>query len=208
MRGGAFIAALALLVGLPGLAIGDAEEASVHGETMAGLALAGDPLADDETDTIAVGGIGARLSYATSDWFAYEAKLGLWQSGPANFAAVDSGANHGDLERKSRLYRASAGATARLGVRFIPTFHLGAGVQARQFISGYLRDDTGLAIDTVPGELAFDLVITAKLGFDYRINRRLVCGLGVEATHGFGETSFDVIAGAVNLAYYWYPRWF
>ena len=201
------IAALAaLLTTMPSQARGDAEEASVHGLGIAGVARVGDPLSD-KTATVPFGGVGARFTYATSDWFAYEAELGVCQGGTASYAGVEFDGDVGDLERKFRLYRASVGATVRLGARFIPTLHLGAGVQGRQFISGYLFEN-GAPVNDVPTEQALDLVVTAKLGFDYRISSRLVAGLGVEATHGFGESAFDVIGGAMHVAYYWYPRWF
>jgi len=152
-------------------------------------------------------GLGARFTYATSDHFAYETRLSLAQTGMARYAGVTYESDEGELERATRLARLTAGVTARLGVRFIPTLHLSAGAQARQLVSGRIVDQTGAGLASVPNASEIDLVVSGAVGFDYRVNRRLVLGASAGATHAFGGPAYDAVQGTAHLAYYWYPRW-
>ena len=68
--------------------------------------------------------------------------------------------------------------------------------------TGDVPDDHGAA-------MSVDLTATARLGFDYRINRRWIAGLTVGATQAipFGGPSFQSVEGQLEVAYYWYPLW-
>ncbi|MEZ4400199.1 MAG: hypothetical protein R3B06_09280 [Kofleriaceae bacterium] len=113
----------------------------------------------------------------------------------------------------TQAVRLDAGATVRLGVRWIPTVRVAAGVQAVRRASPAVSyqgvvfsgaTDTGQA-----SSLSANVIATATAGLDYRVNRRWIVGAaigGVAAIPGLGEAwrTFD---GTVHAAYYWYPRW-
>jgi hypothetical protein len=203
----ATIAVALLLLSAPAAARADADEASLELHALSGAARAGDPLADTAATTPLYGG-GLRFTYATSDYFAYEALLDLAMTGDARFPAVDHGGDSGDLERPTRLGRLTAGVTARLGVRLVPTFSLALGGQARQFADGRLIDEEGEVVASVAADSRLDLVARAAVGFDYRIDRHFIAGLTASVTHALWGPSWDAVEGGLHLSYYFYPRWF
>jgi hypothetical protein len=51
----------------------DEDEASFHSQLQLGQATLGDRGMSDATDTMTMLGVGARATYATNNWYAYEA---------------------------------------------------------------------------------------------------------------------------------------
>jgi hypothetical protein len=123
--------ALAALWLVPGhMAHADKDEASLHAHVQFGRATMGDLYAPDRTDAAPFLGVGARATYAISNWYAFEGSLWL--------AELVEPARHSIETRtgKERHWdttwvQANLGVTARLGVRFIPTLHAALGVQGR-----------------------------------------------------------------------------
>ncbi len=191
----------------PGVARGDADEASIELHCLGGAARLGDPLAD-ATETAPLYGGGFRFTYATSDYFAYDAALDLGTSGSARYPDVEQGGDAGDLERGTRVGRLALGVTARLGVRFVPTLQLAVGGQLRQFPTGYLVDSDGQAVASVATSSRVDLVVRGGAGFDYRVDRHWVAGITASLTHAVWGPAWDAVEGGLHLSYYWYPRWF
>ena len=207
---GAVVAVLASLVA-DRAAYADAKEASLHAHVIGGVARLGE---DDAATpaTVALVGVGARFTYAFSHHLAWEAAMAVETATAASYADHPNPAGtgfRGTLSRTTRLARLELGATARLGVRYIPTIHLGVGVATRFRGAASFRFQGTTDDDAFPAELALDLVAVAGVGFDYRISRRWIAGVSAEGRHAvpLGGPSFDSVEGFVHVAAYWYPRW-
>ena len=208
-------------VALAGLVLGgpvasaraDRREASVHGALVGGAFTTGDVDGGDATATVPLAGLALRASYATRDSFQYDVALALLRGGDATFPShtfMPAGAPPatGPYRAATTLTRLDAGVTLRLGVRWIPTARLAAGVQLRRI--GPVTVDAMPAIDDArPAALAVDLVGSATLGLDHRVNRRLIVGLaaGGSLAVPLGGASARTLEVTVHGAYYWYPRW-
>lgn len=207
------VVAAAVALGAAGRAHADADEASMHVHLVGGVAVAGDQAAADETQAAPLAGLGARASYATSDWFQYDAAVLVAGTTALSF---DAGMFErpglpplvGSFERSQQLARLDAGVTLRGGVRFIPTLRLAVGGQVRR---------TGAADVTVGGieqeggaaSVGVDLVGVAAVGLDYRVNRRTILGVSVGGSVAvpIGGAAFQTAEVAVMVAHYFYPRW-
>jgi hypothetical protein len=142
----------------------DEEEASFHAQLHVGRALLGDPETAEITDTAEFLGVGARATYATSDWYAYEIHATWNQLGrSARFEQQDGTS----LIRPMRWLRVDTGITARLGAQFIPTLHAAIGVQSR-FGGDSIRDYNAWAGQADDAYVTLDLIGTLGAGFDYR----------------------------------------
>jgi hypothetical protein len=187
----------------------DEDEASLHFQLLGGLARVGDEAAERETSTTPMGGIQARASYATNDWYQLDAALSLAATGGAHFSLgtfMPAGLEpiSGPFDVSMQLARVDVGVTARLGVRFIPTARLAFGTQGRRTSSpsgfpGTVRDPT----------LGVDLVGVGSLGFDYRVNRRTIIGVAVGGTYAvpLGGADYQSVEATVFWSRYWYPGW-
>jgi hypothetical protein len=120
----------------------------------------------------------------------------------------------GRVTRTMRLTQLRAGATLRLGVAWVPTIYLGAGLSARMPTAGTLRvDNHGDALDLTPDGMAagvqLDACVVARIGFEHRIDRRWSVGVAMDAsrTLGLGAPPVDMVSGGVSLSYTWYPLW-
>jgi hypothetical protein len=205
------LAAVIITAALPS-ARADRRETSLHAHVIGG-ALA---LADHgETGSGGWGGLAVRASKATHNSFQYDAQLTLGY-GAASFDEgtfpLQGGAPvMAPYTMATQMVRLDAGITLRLGVRWIPTVRVAAGVQGTRRASPVVTyngiefsgDDSGQA-----PQYAANLVGSATVGLDYRWNRRLIVGAAAgaaAAVPGLGDAwrSVDVTAHA---AYYWY--WF
>lgn len=191
-------------------ALADDDEASVHLQLVGGIARVADDAASDETSTAPLGGLEGRFSYATSDWYQFDATLTLAATGGAHFelGTFDppgpAGEISGPFDVSMQLARIDAGVTARLGVQFIPTFRIALGAQGRRTSS-----PSGFAGTVRDARLGADLVALASVGFDYRINRHTIIGLAVGGTYAvpLGGDGYQSFEGTVFWSRYWYPRW-
>ncbi len=172
---------------------------SIHGAV-----LVGGTDAQEGPRPLPSAGLSGRLTYATSDWFAYELNLEFEH---VTTAAVMQPAPDTTWERRIFWLRGEAGISARLGAVWIPTLYMGVGVQARfagqthETIDGY----TGLG----PGrEASWIPVGSVGVGLDYRLDQHWVAGVSLRGRHGAPWESDVYRAGTatVHLGYYWYPR--
>ena len=198
----------AVVMCIPAVAWADAEEASAHGHAIAGAARIGDPRANDTQSTPMLGA-GARFSYATSDWFAYEAAVAVMQTGRVRFTDAMHEMSPADIQRATRLTQLSVGVTARFGTRFVPTLGVAVGAQWRHSLSGIaIGDTTGLALGTSAATHRFEALVQVNAGFDYRWGRHLITGIRVAGEHALSSVTYTAAHAAAHVSYYWYPRWF
>lgn len=208
----AVTAGLAVLA-TTGTAAADRREASLHAELVGGAVRTGDADGGDATATVPVGGLAVRASYATRDRFQYDVALTLLRSGEGafperTFMPVGQPPVTGPFRVGAMAARLDGGVTFRLGVRWIPTVRLAAGVQLRRLGEAVVDSPAGAVVGREP-RLALDAVGVAALGLDHRVNRRLIVGAsagGVLAVATDGGVTASLEA-TVHGAYYWYPRW-
>lgn len=212
--------ALAALWLVPGhVAHADKDEASLHAHMQFGRATIGEIDAPDETDSAPFAGVGARATYAISNWYAFEASLGHGQLLRQTIYTVDTESGQVDRSWHTAWTQADLGITARLGVRFIPTLHAALGVQRRTWQGG------GESWDASPGcvpknpdvpemcsaalrdQKTLELVGTLGAGLDYRLGDHWVAGMAVTARRAaLAEAPFHAIAAAFHISYYFYPQ--
>jgi hypothetical protein len=154
--------ALACGIGMPA-AHADEDEASFHSQLQVGQATIGEPELDGATNELFTLGVGARATYATSNWYAYEAHL-TWTQ-PTRSAYYERGDGL-FIARQNGWLRLDAGLTARLGVEYVPTVHAAVGAQTR--FGGRARTSFESWTYETDGYAAFDLVGSLGLGFDWR----------------------------------------
>ena len=190
----------------------DRRETSLHAHVIGGaLAL------DDhgEAGSGGWGGLAVRASRATRNSFQYDAQLTLGY-GAASFDQgtfpLQGGAPMmAPYTLATQLAHLDAGVTLRLGVRWIPTVRVAAGVQGTRRASPVVTyngtEFSGDASGQAP-QYAANLVGSATVGLDYRWNRRWIIGAAAGAASsvpGLGDAwrSVEVTAHA---AFYWYAR--
>jgi len=199
------VAAAAALSAVPARALADADETSVHAEATAGAAQLGDP-AGGEAATVALVGGAVRATAATRDWFAWELEAygGVTTAGRYTF---DPGGGARALSRGAIVAGVDAGATLRLGVRYIPTATLAVGPQLRLSpASRMVRADTGVALGTAAANQAVDVTARVSAGLDVRLGPRLVVGARASVRQGLGLAagSWRSFEGLIHASYYWY----
>lgn len=206
----AFAVAVAVALSSSGRAGADADEASLHGQATAGLARTRD---HDATGTGPLVGASARFTLARSDVWAYEVT-----AGGTLFASHHDGASIdrlgvpvlGVIDRYHLAGGLSVGAHARFGVGWIPTLHVGVGLQARHLAGSELVAE-GTTVASLPALTSVDVTGSLGLGLDHRLSRSLVVGLVVTATHaqplGGAAEPVDSLDATVHVAWYFYPRW-
>lgn len=191
----------------------DADEASVHVQAVGGLAVVGDDAAAGATTTAPLAGVAGRFSYATRDWFQYDAAVTLAATASARFDAgtfprPGAPALTGAFELAQQLARVDVGVTLRGGVRVIPTLRLAIGAQARRTGAATLL--LGAAAEEVrDASIGVDLVGTAAVGLDYRVNHRTIVGVAVGGSYAvpLGGADYRSVEATVFWSHYWYPRW-
>jgi len=204
---------LAVVVALgsaAGVARADRYEASIHVQPTGGLAWVRDRDAS-EAATVPSAGLSVRATYGLRNWLAIEVELGGAALGTAQFTDVPITIGGGqpavvDIERATRTGRATAAATLRLGVAWIPTVTVGLGGLARWQGDGIVVGE-GTQVDGREAGLSADGIGFARVGLDHRINRRLVVGVSVGASHTIRSPTIASVDGTLGLAYYWYPGW-
>ena len=100
----------------------DAHETSIHVEPMAGVALLGDPRADSTAPAVGLAGAAVRFTWSTRNWLAWEVEASGAVSGIGGYDAVASNGAPVTFSRRAIVAGLDGGATARFGVRYIPTF--------------------------------------------------------------------------------------
>ena len=192
----------------------DRREASVHVHAIGGAASMEDDAAT-EPGRGAVGGLAMRASYATRNVWQYDAQLSVLYGRAAfdagTFRLGGAAPTTAPFVMSSVVTRLDAGVTLRLGVRWIPTVRLAAGVQAVRRGSPVVTVG-GVEFagdDTAPPSLAANLIGSATIGLDYRVDRRLIVGAavgGTVAVPGLGDAWREATI-TIHVARYWYPRW-
>lgn len=195
----------------PSIAAADAYETSVSVQPAAGAATvadAGDP--DVASGQTAIGG-SFRFTWATRDHLAWEVEAYGMMTGTLDHTGAEVGGSLRDFKRRMVAGGLDAGATLRLGVRFIPTATLAIGPQLRFHpeAPGF-HPTTGLPVGPVESQLVFDLAARASVGFDLRLSPRWIVGAraSVRQALGLGDGSWRSFEGMIHLSRYWYPGWF
>lgn len=195
-------AVLILAFALPRDVLADADEMSVHVQVPFGKVTISDPDLKGELFDAMVAGLSGRMTYATSNWWAYELHAG-WErmSRLIDGEPFQSSAEY--LWRSIGWARVELGVTARLGVDVIPTMHAAIGVQARVYktwehIHWQSFKDISCWLEPL---------VTVGAGLDYRINKHWVIGaMGLRRqTIPIGAPGHSHWLGLVHASFYWYP---
>jgi hypothetical protein len=196
----------------------DRGEASVHTQVQSGQATLGELESPGASDTAPFLGVGARATYAISNWYAFEASLGHgWLTRTAHYSLEP----RTGLERHWNMSwtQVNLGIIARLGVRFIPTLHVSLGVQHRAW-QGRERERKSLdcppkeeedlpmpCITDLDRQSTMELVGTLGTGVDYRLGEHWITGLAVSAQRTMvAESPFQTIVATFHISYYFYPE--
>ncbi len=216
----AFLLGIAMHCLAPGHAArADRGEASLHAQVHYGRAIVGEPDAPGDTDDAPFAGAGARITYAISNWYAFEASLGYGRLGRQAVHTIDVAA--GDVQRSwhQAWVQAELGITARFGVRVIPTLHAALGVQRRTWQGGRRVEDTVRGCNPLDRPMlkpcahelhdraTLELVGTLGGGLDYRLGDHWIVGMSVTAEHAaLTEAPFHTVAATFHFSYYFYPE--
>jgi hypothetical protein len=191
----------------------DEGEVSLHGLVQLGKARLGIREAPGQTDTGSFVGAGARVTYATRHWYAYEASVLLAQLDHRMRYTVDALGYEETWRWRMSWVRADLGVTGRFGARLIPTLQLALGVQTRVAWQG--RSEPGIGIHAEPDQkgrdlsdrMALQLIGTVGAGLDYRLGDQWIAGLAVTGQHALlAEAPFQSIAATFHISYYFYPE--
>lgn len=207
----AFVIFIFILL-MPRSASADADEVSLHMHFPVGYVTLQDPKAGDEVLRAPVFGWGGRLTYATSNWFAYEVHASwerlfhrmLLDLEPVGPEPVDPEDDYAGMWFSFGWLRLDAGITARMGVSWIPTLHASLGVQARVTRTwtqlGDWKHYNGW-------DLLYEPVMTLGLGLDHRLDEHWVIGWGASYRHVLPLESdmYQALSGMMHISYYWYP---
>lgn len=188
----------------------DRYEASVHFQPSVGVATVGEVSTTERVSVLSLG-LGGRFTYGLRHWLAVEGELGITTLGTARFSDVPvtiqgGSAMTADIERTTRTGRVTAAATLRLGVAWIPTVTAGLGGQVRLQGDGRIAG-TDLIPDAHDGGAVADAVAFMRVGLDRRINRRLVVGVSIGASHAFVSPAIDSVEVTLSASRFWYPLW-
>lgn len=196
----------------------DRGEASLDARVQGGRATLGELETTKASDTAPFLGVGARATYAISNWHAFEASL--------NYGRLINSAQYSlepriGLERRWSMdwTQANLGIAARFGVRVIPTFNLGLGVQYRAWKGQEIKRDALYCPPKEAGDppmpcmtdldrlRTMELVGTLGAGLDYRLGDHWIAGLAVFAQRAVvAEAPFQTIVATFHISYYFYPE--
>ncbi len=202
--------AVVTLAALGATAHADQDEASLEVHPTGGIARLG----EDDTDqvvTVPVAGLDVAATYGVRDWLALGAEVGFARTGAGRFNDVPISiggipAGTATIDRRANLVRASFGATLRLGVRIIPVVFVGIGPTVRIRPDG-ADTSTGGVPDHHAAATSIDITAMARLGLDWRINRRWIAGLwaGGSIAVPIGAPSYQAAEAGLRIQYAWYP---
>jgi hypothetical protein len=204
--------ALATLWLMPGHeAHADKDEASLHAHVQFGSAKMGIREAPGQTDSAPFVGVGARATYATSNWYAYEASVWAGHLTDPVWYTMDTNRGKELWGWHMDWARVELSITARFGVRIIPTLHAALGMQTRLAWKGRVAELT--FIDEPyqrarPGwRLAIEPVGSLGAGLDYRLGDHWIMGVAVNVQRSvLAEATFQAIAPTFHVSYYFYPE--
>ena len=206
--------AAVLLCATSRVAAADRREASLHAHLVGAFLTARDE-ASPSLGSGPLGGVAVRASFATSNSYQYDLALsflaGRVSFDEGRFTPMDLPERTGPFTITTQAARLDGGVTLRLGVRWIPTVRVAAGLQARHRGAPAATVD-GIAIDPSQigrdADFQLDAVGVADVGLDFRVNRRLIVGAAAGASYAvpLGGEAFRTVEVTVHAAYYWYPR--
>lgn len=211
--------ALAALWLVPGhVAHADKDEASLHAHVQFGRATMGDLYAPDRTDAAPFLGVGARATYAISNWYAFEGSLWLAELARPVRYSIETRTGK-ERHWDTTWAQANLGVTARLGVRIIPTLHGALGLQRRiwqgqeyERVSGFCPPDEDEAVIKpcsleLNDQTTMELLGTLGAGLDLRLGDHWITGLAVTAQRSVvSDVPFQTIAAIFHFSYYFYPE--
>jgi len=187
----------------------DAHEASLSLQAAGAAVHLEDPDIPGGADVTAAGA-SVRFTWASRDWLAWQlGGYGLTTTS-ASYSDVMIAGAASDTARGTTLAGVEAGATLRLGARFIPTLTVAVGPQLRLFPSAAVTDSqTNLELGSLAGRSEFDLTARLGAGFDYRMSARWIIGARASVRQSLGIATGSARTAGVMLhaSYYWYPRW-
>jgi hypothetical protein len=197
---------LLVIAGASRVAHADERELALHAEAGPAVLLVEDAQDRGSSGTAPAGRLSIRGSYGLTDHLAIEADLGFVAAIGAEYADQMFAGRTGTLAQDERALRVTVGGTWRLGVRWIPTLTAHVGYQHRWIVGACIEENGSCVSDTIPTRSLNDLVVTAGLGLDYRINARWVVGLSAQVTHAFNldGNAFESIEIPLAAGYYWY----
>ncbi|MBX3156797.1 MAG: hypothetical protein KF773_12395 [Deltaproteobacteria bacterium] len=175
-------------------------------------------VADDGTPESALvqgGGLVTGLSYGVLNWLDIGGEVAVHVTTHATYDTatlqVLGGMQTGELSRTTQLAHVRAGATLRLGVRWVPTLYIGIGAGGRHRSAAQLRTERGVfAPDGQDSAITPDVLGTLRLGLDRRLTRRWSLGICAGATAYYGVTGtpgVQLLEANMSFAYTWYPNW-
>lgn len=199
-----------------GVAHADRREASLHAHVVGGLAATTDA-ASPGSARAPLAGLAVRAGYATRNHVQLDTSLAIFATGGAgfrdgSFQPAGRPPVSGPFTLATQVARVDVGATARLGVVWIPTLRLAGGVQGRHrgapVVSSGGVEVSGVDATGRGGALRLDLVATASAGIDRRLSRRCIVGAAIGGSMALplGGESFRTFEATIHAAYYWYPR--
>lgn len=193
------------------VAYADADEASLQVQAQGGLAFVGDDMAPVAMASAATTGLGIRATYATHDWFAWEADAGFERFLDAleyrpRAEDVENAQRDSNLRagRASALVRAGVGAAARFGLPWTFTLHGSLGFQVRTG-KGWIEED-GI-VRNLGWSTRYEGVVTLMAGLEHRFDKTWVIGFGLLGRQAirFDTAQYRAIGGMIHVSGYWYP---
>jgi hypothetical protein len=163
------------------------------------------------------GGAGG-LNWGFRNWLNVGGELAVSAFEQASYQLVTLpvGANPrtGSLSRRTQTMQLRGLATLRLGVGWVPTIQLAAGLGARRRSAAQLRTEAGQQLlvfvpDGEGAELSLDLVAGVRIGLDRRLTRHWTIGASVGGTHclGVAEPDMQFADASISISYNWYQLW-
>lgn len=206
---------IAALVALASPAHADEGELALHLELAPALLRVGDYAGLGHTAATAGGRAGLRLGYGLSNLLALELGAGVLYALPRLDDQPVPGRSEeirGQERRSDLALRVTAGATARLGARFIPTVTAFTGYQHRLLLGVEYIGEGGAAIphpEATPQKTSSELLVGLGLGLEVRINASWVIGLSVQLVHAFSTAGqhYDAVEVPLVAGRYGYPAW-
>jgi hypothetical protein len=197
----------------PSVAFADAEEATLVGEAGLAMVRGTSPVYTDAATTRPGAAGGVRLTYGLSDLLTADVAFGAAVIEALEYAEQDTEFGMGTtIHHDLRAMRATVGATARFGARWIPTASLAVGYQHRFLTGGSVINDPEQRrqLGVFDDESANDILVLAGIGLEYRLSRHLLVGVSAQVVHAFaiGGASFDAVEVPIHVSYSWYPGWF